>query len=935
MGPHLAGGEVRRGDDLKHYRPHIFVAIALAIVLASGWHSALRSALTDLRFAWQSRQASGEVVVVAIDAPSIEKIGVWPWPRRLHADLLRRLEGADVKDVVFDVDFSTPSDPASDQAFVEALQAAGGSVVLPSFKQPATDGGNAVHINRPLNQFGDHSWTAIVNVAVEPDGLVRRYPFGEKLGGEFLPSMGAVLAGQYATKNAPFLIDFSIRTASIPKVSYVDVLRGDEAALNKLRGKKVIIGGTALELGDRFSVPNGGVVSGPILQTLAAESILQSRNLRWTSDVVALAGLCIISLIMMFSWRRLSAGVRVIVLVGMAAAAEAVAVLLQTKLPLVLDTSLFLTAIAVYMAAIALDEIDFRDLLGRIAESRFQRIAMSLGDGLVCTDSNQRITVWNPGAVAIFGYSPEEMIGRPFDTICAASTKAAPGYASTCEAVQTKSRQPGGLVVEFDGLRKNGELFPVEACFSGWQGTDGFQYGVILRDISVRKREAERIRYLAEYDSLTGLANRGTLHAGLAAMIATAKTQSGEVALLVLGLDGFQQINDMLGHACGDRVLCAVSERLNAEIGGAGIVARLSGDEFAIAIPCADMSGTVAQLAERIALAFNAPLATAARQHRVKVSIGAAVYPGDGRTAEELLSNSHLAFCRAKATRRGGHVVFESTIRQELESRLTLEAELALAAERNEFELFYQPQVRLADGGLIGAEALIRWRHPVRGLVSPAEFMPVVNTSSISDRIAGWVLETACRQARLWERAGHNLRIGINLSPSQLQSGDLATSVAEMLDITGLTPSLLELEVTEDILLLDEQRVLDTFLRIQELGVRVVFDDFGTGYASLSYLKKFPLDGLKIDRSFVLELRADSDDAAIVGSTVGLSKQLGLSVIAEGIENRATADLLEGMGCEEGQGYFFGRPMPAQAFEDQFLTVREPTARVLEGGEAA
>jgi diguanylate cyclase (GGDEF)-like protein len=441
----------------------------------------------------------------------------------------------------------------------------------------------------------------------------------------------------------------------------------------------------------------------------------------------------------------------------------------------------------------------------------------------------------------------------------------------------------------------------------------------VLRDISVRKREAERIRYLAEYDSLTGLANRDTLHVKLAAMIAAAETKAGEVALLVLGLDGFQQINDMLGHACGDLVLCAVSERLNAATGGAGIVARLSGDEFAVAIPYADIGETIAQLSERIELAFNTPLSAGTRQHRVKVSIGAATYPGGGRTAEELLSNSHLAFCRAKATRRGSYVIFENTIRAELEARLTLEAELALAAERNEFELFYQPQVRLTDGGLIGAEALIRWRHPVRGLVSPAEFMPVVNTSAISERIAAWVLETASKQARSWERAGHNVRVSINLSPSQLQAGDLATSVAEVLEATSLTPGLLELEVTEDILLLDEERVLDIFRRIQELGVRIVFDDFGTGYASLSYLKKFPLDGLKIDRSFVLELRADSDDAAIVGSTIGLSRQLGLSVIAEGIENRTIADLLVSMGCEQGQGYFFGRPMPAAAFESQFL----------------
>ena len=922
---------------MKHYRPHIFVVVALAIVLSSGWHGTFRNALTDLRFGWVSRPASGDVFVIAIDAPSIDKIGVWPWPRRLHANLLRQLKIADVRDIVFDVDFSTPSDAASDLAFADALRSEGGSVVLPSFEQPGTAAGNgtAIYINRPLKQFGDHSWTAVVNVAVERDGIVRRYPFGENLDGHFLPSMGAVLAGRYDAKREPFLIDFGIRTASIPKVSYIDVLRGDEATLVKLRNKKVIIGGTALELGDRFSTPNGGVVSGPVLQALAAESILQKRTLSWTSNIVTLGGLCIIALVMTLSWRRLSAGRRAVVLIGMAGTVEAIAILLQAKLPLILDTSLFHAAIAVYMGATALDEIDFRGLLGRIAESRFQRIAMSLGDGLVCTDSNHRITVWNPGAAAIFGYEPAEMIGQPFDRICVAPTKAAPGSISAWEEARAQSQQPGGMVLEFDGRRKNGEMFPVEACLSGWQGTDGFQYGAILRDISVRKREGERIRYLAEYDSLTGLANRNTLRAELAAMISSAETAAGEVALLVVGLDSFQHINDVLGHACGDLVLRAVSGRLNAEIGGAGVVARLSGDEFAIAMPCADMTETVAQFCERIGLAFSAPLLAGARQHRVTVSIGAATYPSGGHTADELLSNSHLALCRAKAAKRGGHVLFEKAIREELEARLTLEAELALAVERNEFELFYQPQVRLADGGLLGAEALIRWHHPVRGMVSPGEFMPVVNTSAISEPIGGWVLETACRQARIWERAGHNVRVGINLSPSQLQAGDLATSVAEMLEITGLTPSLLELEVTEDILLVNEDKALNTFRRIQDLGVRVVFDDFGTGYGSLSYLKKFPLNGLKIDKSFVLELRADSGDAAIVGSTIGLSKQLGLSVIAEGIENRAAADLLMSMGCEQGQGFFFGRPMPAQAFESQFLIALETIAKRFETGEAA
>ena len=905
---------------MKRYRPHILVVIALAVVLSTGGHGALRNALTDLRFAWQSRAASGNVVVVAIDAPSIDQIGVWPWPRQLHAELLHRLEAAGAQDVAFDVDFSTPSDPASDEVFVKALRDVGGSTVLPSFKQPAPNGG-AAHINHPLKPFGNQSWPAVVNVAVESDGLVRRYPFGEKLGDALMPSMAVVLAGQDANRRPPFLIDFSIRAASIPSVSYVDVLRGDAATLDKVRGKKIIVGATALELGDRFSVPNGRIVSGPVLQALAAESILQNRMLRWTSDAGMMLGLGLICLLMITSWRRFAPGLRVAILIAAGAAIELVATLVQARWPFVIDTSLFHIAIIAYLTAIALDEIDFRSLLGRIAESRFHRIAMSLGDGLVCTDEEHRITVWNPGASAIFGYMPAEMIGRPFETLCAvpADGDARP---SMHDAARQSLLVPGGaVVVEFEGRRKNGETFPVEASFSGWQGTDGFQYGAILRDISARKREAERVRYLAEHDALTGLANRNMLHASLAILITAAEQRSSNVALLVLGLDGFQQINDMLGHAAGDRVLRAVAERLTAEAGARAIVARLSGDEYAVALDCADASEPIAEFAERIARAFETPLATGTRQHRVRISIGVAVHPDGGRNADDLLSNGHLALTKAKLTRRGSHLIFASAIRQELENRLRLESELALAADRGEFELFYQPQVRLVDGSLVGAEALIRWRHPVRGYVSPAEFMPVVNTSALSERIANWVMETACRQARAWEISGNEVRVAINLSPSQLDSGDLARSVAELLDATGLAPSLLELEVTEDILLHDEARVLDIFKRIQELGVRVLFDDFGTGYASLSYLKKFPLDGLKIDRSFVLDLLTDSDDAAIVGSTIGLSRQLGLTVVAEGIENRATADFLISMGCAEGQGYFFGRPMPSEAFERQFLTI--------------
>ena len=277
---------------MKQYRPHILVAFALAIVLLSGLHHGLQNALTDFRFRWTPREATGDIVVVAIDPSSIERVGVWPWPRQIHAELIRKLDAADVRDIVFDVDFSSASNPDSDAAFVKALKDVGGSVVLPSFRQSTHGHGKVapIHWNRPLAPFADNAWSALVNVEIEGDGLVRRYPFGANVDGQFMPSMGALLAGRSEMAAAPFSIDFGIRAASIPRVSYIDVLRGDADALQKIRARKVIVGGTALELGDQFVTPNGRVLAGPVLQALAAESMLQQRILRSSSDLVSVIG---------------------------------------------------------------------------------------------------------------------------------------------------------------------------------------------------------------------------------------------------------------------------------------------------------------------------------------------------------------------------------------------------------------------------------------------------------------------------------------------------------------------------------------------------------------------------------------------------------------------------------------------------------------------
>src|SRR5689334_16836298 len=892
----------------------------LVAALLTGAPSALKNFLGDVRFSAFPLEASGDIAIVAIDAPSIEAIGVWPWPRRLHADLIDRLTGAGASGIAFDVDFSSPSNPENDRAFVDALRRAGGSVILPAFEQSAHAGtGKALYVNRPLPHFAEQSWPAVVNISPDSDGVVRRYPFGDMIAGTFLPSMGALLAGRYDATAAPLTIDFSIRAASVPIISYNDILRGDPAALRRVKNKKIIVGGTALELGDRFNVPNATMISGALVQALAAETILQSRILHPSAQWVNFAAPLLLIVLMLLLGRRVSATARVCMLIGAALAAEIGAMALQARFAIMIDTAMLHITVIAYLAAIALDEIDFRDLLGLIAERRFQRIAMSLGDGLVCTDRNGVITVWNPNAVAMFGFEAHEIIGQPISKICALTDEPADMDTFSISKLAPEQLQaPGGKLMEMTGRRKSGELFPLEACFSGWQAADGINCGIIFRDISVRHREAMRIRYLAEHDELTGLANRYSLVAHLRQKIEAAKPDD-EIALLVIGLDRFQFLIDMMGHAYGDQVICAVAEQLTKFFESTTLVARLDGDEFAMVVEGPDAAAKAEELSAQVCLAFrDVPLSVNRRQQPITVSIGLAAFPKDCRTADDLLGNAHLALYRAKSGHRGKHFVFERSIRVELETRARLEVELARALEKNEFELYYQPKVNLEDDTLVGAEALIRWRHPYRGLLTPADFMHVAKTSSVSEPLALWVMRTACYQARIWQARGFDLSMAVNLAPSQLRSSELATTIADVLEETGCSPSRLELEVTEDILI-DDENAVRLFRKIQHLGARILLDDFGTGYASLTYLKKFPINGLKIDKSFVCQLRVEIDDAAIVSSTIGLSTLLGLSVVAEGIEDRATANLLARMGCKHGQGYFFGRPMPAAEFERKLL----------------
>ena len=564
-------------------------------------------------------------------------------------------------------------------------------------------------------------------------------------------------------------------------------------------------------------------------------------------------------------------------------------------------------------------ELRFARLAQQDSEKRFHQVAVSLGEGIACADSNGRIEFWNPGAEAIFGHTQSEMLGQPLDTLFAID-KTTHGVDTILELPKNKLREPGGFSTELRGLRKSGKMFHLEACFSGWSDDDSFHYSVIMRDVSERKREEGRIRYLAQHDTLTGLINRDYLRKVLGQAIAVAGETGRKLSLLLMDLNHFKDINDTLGHACGDEILCQVAQRLRQCMRNSQYIARLSGDEFAIVLDDLVDVRDAQGLAERITKALRRePFIIDDQQLFVDASIGIANFPENGSLVDELFANADLALYRAKDRNRGGHVIYKPEFRRSLEDRRRIECELQRAVYREEFELHFQPQVRISDSQVVGAEALIRWNHPERGLLTPAAFLSVLNSGIHADDVGLWVLNSACKQARVWHDQGHPIRIGVNLTPSQFRTADLASLVDQSLQDTGISSELLELEVTENIFLEDDEHTIATLKHIRDLGVAIAFDDFGTGYASLSHLKRFPLDRIKIDRAFVRDIVDDPEDASIVRAIIGLGRLLSLAVTAEGIEIPGQLKFLQDQGCDEAQGYFFGKPMSASDFAD-FLT---------------
>ncbi len=548
------------------------------------------------------------------------------------------------------------------------------------------------------------------------------------------------------------------------------------------------------------------------------------------------------------------------------------------------------------------------------SEQRFRQLVAMSSDWYWEQDARLRFTSVTGGLSAKGGIRVESLLGKTLWQRVPAMLTTEWGQR---HIAQLEARQPF-LDLEYEalddaGVRRwyaiNGEpIFDELGNFLGYRGTGS--------DITERKQAEHRVHHVAQHDALTGLPNRSLLQDRLGQAVAYANRTAMPVWVMLLDLDRFKFVNDSMGHKAGDVLLMTIAARLRSALRDTDTVARLSGDEFVVILSEHPGQPLTAEIVQRLMDAVARPVMLGTHEFFVTCSVGVATYPHHLAEPDTLIEHADIAMYRAKKLGRNNFQFYTPAMNEEALERVRIESALRNALERNEFVLHYQPQVHLGSGAIVGMEALIRWRHPELGMVAPIRFIGVAEETGLIVPIGAWVMRTACAQNKAWQDAGlGNLRVAVNLSARQFGAIDLVPSLEAVLADTGLTPACLEIELTESLFMSDITPAVETLHRIKALGVNLSIDDFGTGYSSLSYLSRFPIDVLKIDRSFVSDIGQDGPESPIVASIITLAHNLKLAVIAEGVETLAQLDYLRALGCDEMQGYYFSRPLPADEFE--------------------
>lgn len=898
------------------------IAMIMALPLLLPSLSIVRHLDNDLiafRAEMAPRKASGDFVFVAIDKKSLTQVGTWPWPREVHAEIIDRLVAAEVGDIFLDIDFSTASQPESDARFARALEEAGGGVILPIFRQQfGARSADPLTVTSPLPIFADRAWLALVDVALDEDGLLRSFPVTELINGVPTQSAAAVLAGFSDARTSRLEIDFSIRPETVPTFSAADLLSGTVPS-DALAGKTVVVGAYATELKDLFAVPIYGILSGPMLHVLATETLVQDRILRplWVEPMGLLLAALIVGYTLAF--HRLSLALPIAASAFLVTTGETIAFLLYKHDGLVFETATLWLTLGFGLFMLMAEKVGLNGWLAEIAivENReirrvLKRVINDSVDPVIVLDEKRNLRDASRTLGELLELDQPVVTGTNLVSFAPSALVDAVLVVEEKYGFEPTKVYSEKVAIDLPGRNGRRHLEAV-ITISPFETRDGrglssvgrFVICISLRDVTARRLYETKLEEMARIDDLTGLlTRRGLTDALLSA--------GGEFSVFAVDLHRFGHLNEMLGREKGDGVLQAVAARLRRHAGIDGLTARIAGDVLCLATPGIDSPEELAENAARLLQLFASPFGVDGIKIELNARIGACSGSLDLGDPGKWVEAAELALIEAKKVGGSGWRAYDpaSALRR-ARSRL-LEAELRTALDQGQFFLLYQPQVALRSGRLVGAEALLRWQHPTLGMISPAEFVSISEANGFICELSQFMFKEACKAATSWPA---HVSVAVNISPVQFLRGDLLSDLRSALSSSGLSPHRLHVEITESIFIERSEELFQTLGALRDLGVTIALDDFGTGYSSLSYISALPLDKLKIDQSFIRDMVSDPASQSIIQAVTTLAHGLRLKVVSEGIENALQCEMLTAMGCEEGQGYLFGRPQSAREIE--------------------
>lgn len=569
------------------------------------------------------------------------------------------------------------------------------------------------------------------------------------------------------------------------------------------------------------------------------------------------------------------------------------------------------------LAALVLDKLELHrlELARQASQLHFEKLASISPDVIVCTDDQARITFWNMAAERILGYRSDDVLGKSIEIFAPPDAVQQLLWVTDSDASLADGRSVNVMLKSADGTSIDAEV-----SVSMWREGEHASFCAIIRDATERRLNESRLLKLAHLDPLTELPNRALFRTRVESAL-RADPDLASSAVMV-DLDGFKDVNDSLGHAGGDAVLIVAAQRIKACIRLVDVIARMGGDEFALFLPGVGLAHRAGEIGDLIIESLSQPIYVEGEPVTIGASVGIAMSPSHGTDVQELLSSADLALYEAKAQGKQCWRMFTPDLRTLAATRRAYRSEFARALADEEFELYYQPQIDLGSGAMIGAEALLRWRHPEKGILTPAAFMSALETNPLAPRVGNWAIRAACMQAAAWRKQMPAFRISVNIFSAQFKTGTFVENVLACLAESSLPAHALELEITERTIVRGYDHILSSLRELRALGLSIALDDYGTESTSLSTLKHFPLTRLKIDRSFVDGLLTSTTDAAIIRVILYLARSLGLAVTAEGVETEAQRDRLLKKGCKHAQGFFFGQPVKATKFSELYLQNR-------------